>query len=806
MITRIGSMDIPTSKSSAVSSLSLEGLLDRVATRRYSSAEQEFVFIERTREKPLTSLALSSDMTTLPVVAGDLWEIGLNVEVFLPLNSAQFRCLTLSDPRPSRGSPAALLCSLSSEYRAQSNVVLGSLQRTMEGRELIPEIRKIAIHQKFMFVGERGRTSMRARVQRVGRGVDRGSERGAITLNFFEFIVEGTRGNEEDMDSTSEEHSMAPPTSITNETRGQWCGYRLGLGICIEEERKFGRISRGSKRENEKTSKAEKAERQHRNTRYEFPPPFCVFESVLRRHGCLAAPQSHLAGRFSGADGATRGAQNYEEQGSRERVRDLSGNGAGYTDEKKGILFDHARHRKFSLDHARSISNSARIPSIVVANDGERNKSNLATRVIHRVSPNSLVLLTPSKRFEESDGEERERGILLEGVETVSFEFRVCVTIEDLGRRSRIHDTLAKCPIIRLFYGASTERHGVGPGISIGCSPARRADEIFPRDLILFGTLVKVAGRLFTRRAQSVSRGLFSEKFAVPDHVRDFLCTLEESWTEKEWNDRGNGEDYPCLAPESGKLARRGRWKVRLILALNCSYPRGEFQLPTESIAEKREARAGPRQRQKSKGKRGDRVKNQTGPAAAQIPQRANLIPIPFLSTPIIHPVHPDPNAKETKRPSKEMQVTIARQLGLEPTTVGNFFMNARRRSMDKWKDEDPKTVAVEEGQLSPTIDNSPCHGCVSKQESSQRTPNESLIYVHGNYLTVDGSLPRSRRTSLFDTITFLLGSSDPKPGPIVPGTPGIVLFSETATFVASIRGRSGLRGTEKRGKWIGRG
>ncbi|XP_045482249.1 homeobox protein onecut isoform X3 [Harmonia axyridis] len=47
----------------------------------------------------------------------------------------------------------------------------------------------------------------------------------------------------------------------------------------------------------------------------------------------------------------------------------------------------------------------------------------------------------------------------------------------------------------------------------------------------------------------------------------------------------------------------------------------------------------------------------------------------------------------ETKRPSKEMQVTIARQLGLEPTTVGNFFMNARRRSMDKWKDEDPKNV-----------------------------------------------------------------------------------------------------------------
>ncbi|KAH8376049.1 hypothetical protein KR093_010967 [Drosophila rubida] len=46
---------------------------------------------------------------------------------------------------------------------------------------------------------------------------------------------------------------------------------------------------------------------------------------------------------------------------------------------------------------------------------------------------------------------------------------------------------------------------------------------------------------------------------------------------------------------------------------------------------------------------------------------------------------------QETKRPSKEMQVTIARQLGLEPTTVGNFFMNARRRSMDKWRDDDIK-------------------------------------------------------------------------------------------------------------------
>jgi len=32
--------------------------------------------------------------------------------------------------------------------------------------------------------------------------------------------------------------------------------------------------------------------------------------------------------------------------------------------------------------------------------------------------------------------------------------------------------------------------------------------------------------------------------------------------------------------------------------------------------------------------------------------------------------------------------VTIARPLGLDPSTVSNFFMNARRRSVDKWKDD----------------------------------------------------------------------------------------------------------------------
>ena len=43
---------------------------------------------------------------------------------------------------------------------------------------------------------------------------------------------------------------------------------------------------------------------------------------------------------------------------------------------------------------------------------------------------------------------------------------------------------------------------------------------------------------------------------------------------------------------------------------------------------------------------------------------------------------------KETKRPSKEMQATIAEQLGLKVSTVANFFMNARRRSLDKYTDD----------------------------------------------------------------------------------------------------------------------
>ena len=54
---------------------------------------------------------------------------------------------------------------------------------------------------------------------------------------------------------------------------------------------------------------------------------------------------------------------------------------------------------------------------------------------------------------------------------------------------------------------------------------------------------------------------------------------------------------------------------------------------------------------------------------------------------------------KENKRPSKEQQLSISSQLGLEHSTVSNFFMNARRRSLDKWQediDEVCRTFLVE--------------------------------------------------------------------------------------------------------------
>ncbi|XP_029535512.1 hepatocyte nuclear factor 6-like [Oncorhynchus nerka] len=43
---------------------------------------------------------------------------------------------------------------------------------------------------------------------------------------------------------------------------------------------------------------------------------------------------------------------------------------------------------------------------------------------------------------------------------------------------------------------------------------------------------------------------------------------------------------------------------------------------------------------------------------------------------------------RENHRPAKDLQITISQQLGLELSTVSNFFMNARRRNVNKWAEE----------------------------------------------------------------------------------------------------------------------
>ena len=46
------------------------------------------------------------------------------------------------------------------------------------------------------------------------------------------------------------------------------------------------------------------------------------------------------------------------------------------------------------------------------------------------------------------------------------------------------------------------------------------------------------------------------------------------------------------------------------------------------------------------------------------------------------------------------MQISISRQLGLQPATVGNFFMNARRRLHDKWHELHGDNDASGDGSL----------------------------------------------------------------------------------------------------------
>lgn len=75
------------------------------------------------------------------------------------------------------------------------------------------------------------------------------------------------------------------------------------------------------------------------------------------------------------------------------------------------------------------------------------------------------------------------------------------------------------------------------------------------------------------------------------------------------------------------------------------------------------------------------------------------------------------------------MQVTIARQLGLDPSTVSNFFMNARRRSVDKWKDD---SLADDDDQHDDDDDNNLLDGMSDDEDDDMMSSSDELSQ-HGN-------------------------------------------------------------------------
>ncbi|KAL9906637.1 homeobox protein onecut isoform 1-T17 [Glossina fuscipes fuscipes] len=104
---------------------------------------------------------------------------------------------------------------------------------------------------------------------------------------------------------------------------------------------------------------------------------------------------------------------------------------------------------------------------------------------------------------------------------------------------------------------------------------------------------------------------------------------------------------------------------------------------------------------------------------------------------------------KETKRPSKEMQVTIARQLGLEPTTVGNFFMNARRRSMDKWRDDDGGGINVKNSADQHNSKHDTNNGNLLNKNSNNRNNRNNHLSPQSLHLQLSTSLSPGNRHSL---------------------------------------------------------
>ncbi|THD18779.1 One cut domain family member [Fasciola hepatica] len=99
---------------------------------------------------------------------------------------------------------------------------------------------------------------------------------------------------------------------------------------------------------------------------------------------------------------------------------------------------------------------------------------------------------------------------------------------------------------------------------------------------------------------------------------------------------------------------------------------------------------------------------------------------------------------KETKRPSKEMQATIAQQLNLEVSTVANFFMNARRRSLDKWVDD-------KEVQMTAST-SSPVHS-LETSPPNHNVHSTSQMNEHCTHRSVHDSIPTTQIPDVSDSV-----------------------------------------------------
>ncbi|KAH9284586.1 Hepatocyte nuclear factor 6 [Echinococcus granulosus] len=110
---------------------------------------------------------------------------------------------------------------------------------------------------------------------------------------------------------------------------------------------------------------------------------------------------------------------------------------------------------------------------------------------------------------------------------------------------------------------------------------------------------------------------------------------------------------------------------------------------------------------------------------------------------------------KETKRPSKEMQATIAHQLGLEISTVANFFMNARRRSLEKWQDGgDSKNSSIIDSS-SPQSSADPSESLAASNEDAT-----SIAHLSGSAYAQSGitaaSYPSTDQTSMYAAVSVV--------------------------------------------------